>query len=63
MRTNSFEGYLMKQYVRTEEPCTNDCSDGYDEWLVELDVELFIAYAEQYKNIAVARTIDLLGGM
>ena len=63
MIDKNFEDYLMDRYIISENPLDDMIPDGFADWLQGLEVDLWIAYAEQYRNIAVDTTIDNLGGM
>ena len=63
MKYKDFEDYLMEKYIKQENPLDDQIPDGFNDWIQELDIDLLIAYGEQYKNICVNETIEKLGGM
>ena len=56
----TFEDYLMEQYIRIENPCKDCAVEGYEEWVVDLESELLIAYSNSF---ALKHSIKAIEGI
>ena len=46
----TFEDYLMEQYIEEESPLKEQIPDGFNDWLVNLDVDYLIEYGQKYAD-------------
>ena len=46
-----FEYYLEEQYVEEEQPLDDMISDGFNDWLVELEIDDIIKYGQKYAEL------------
>ena len=61
MKYKDFEDYLAEKCHILNPSLDDDCVEIYEDWIADLEPELFIAYGEQYKNICVNEILENLG--
>ena len=59
-RKESFEDYLMEQYLEIENPHKDYAVEGYENWIECIDIEDIINHAECYALIKQEELIKRL---